>query len=214
MHRVFTQPQKNQPTHLVAKESGKQQSMMENQTWCSSPEMGSRLFHRPQEPPLFPSFLSSTSRGQQGGPKVCNPRIHYPSSPCHPCCLTSPLSLKTMWGHHARYLYFSCRKQLMIPSHSSTISCSPNTKTVLHIIFQRQQATHSQPLNPFHCDIWNTESSAKSPKLSTSFYTYLGGVVLFHTAASRPKVGKRFSQRAIWQIFQALWAMHSVSQLW
>lgn len=127
MHGVFTQSWKNQPTHLVAKEFGKLQNMTENQTWCSSPEMGSRLFCRTREPPLFPSFLSSASRRQQGVPNVCTPGIHYPSSPCPPCCLTSLLSLKTMWTHPAHYVYFSCHKQVMIPSHSPTISYSPNT---------------------------------------------------------------------------------------
>ena len=189
---------------------------MENQTWHSSPEMASRLFCRPQEPPPFPSFLSSASRAQWGVPKACTYGIRYPSSPCHPCCLTTtpPSALRTCGVIMPHYLYFHCHKQFMIPSHSSANSCSPNTKTVLHIIFQGQQSTHSQPLNPFHCDIWNTELSAKSPKLSISLYMYLSGVICSILLLLDQRLANVFLKGPYGEYFRLYGTCRLLSQLW
>lgn len=156
MHWVLTQLQKNQRTHLVAKEFGKQQSNMEYQTWRSSPEMGSRPFWRPQEPLPFPSFLSSASRCQQGVPKVCTPGIHYPSSSCRPCWLTP--SAKD-------HVESSCPLSLLLVPQEVY-----DPQSFIHHLqhFKHRQFCKSSfkgntlPLKPFHCDICN-RPSAKLP---------------------------------------------------
>lgn len=165
MHRVFTQPWKNQPTHWVAKQFGKQQSNDRKSDLVLLSRDWKQTLLQATGAPSYPSFLSSASRGRQGVPKVCTLGIPLPflilpsllpdTSPQTYDCVDSPgpLSISTsaatnsLWSQiiHPRSPAIKTERQFGTSSFKGNSLPILNPQTPSTVTFGTQ--THQQNLS-------------------------------------------------------------------